>query len=173
MDDDRYRTRRGEDDIYARIVFSGGMHWYWATRRTGDAYQLVSVAPGGDSDKLVIELIMREFIAGLLHVARLSKALSIPDDSELLLQARLRNIKDRLLIGNNPGRAFSFHLAMWSHRSSDAEVVSTARLRASSLRDDLRNVVEMLFGDLMGYFNFLVVPSDYYDYAVDAMMERE
>ena len=170
-DDDRWRARRGSDDIYAVINFDVTKNfWYWAVRRNGDVFLAAALDDTSRPNGLSIELLLREFIASLIYcrefVSRFSAAES---DPELLLRARVRGASGRTLFGADSRRAFPFHLEMYGYKTGQDEIEANVRTSLNSLRTNLRSVVETFFGDLVSYFNFLTVPGDYLDYAVEAM----
>lgn len=170
-DDDRWRARRGSDDIYAAINFDVTKNfWYWAVRRNGDVFLAAALDDKSRPNGLSIELLLREFIASLIYCREFVSRFSDADsDPELLLRARVRGAADRILFGSDSRRAFPFHLEMYGYKTDQNEIEANARASLNSLRTNLRSVVETFLGDLVSYFNFLTVPGDYLDYAVEAM----
>jgi len=172
-EDDRWRVKRGADDIYAVINFENTKKfWYWAVRRNGDAFLSALLDDSSRPRGLSIELLIREFLAALIHCREfVSRFVGDETDPELLLRARVRGASDRTLFGTDSYRAFPNHLEMYGYKTDQNDIEATVRTSLSSLRGrtNLRGAVETLFGDLVSYFNFLTIPGDYLDYAVEVM----
>jgi hypothetical protein len=73
--EDKWRPHRGADDIYAIISFDVTKHcWYWAVRRNGDVYLSTVIEADAERKRLSIESLLREFIADLIYISRLTPA---------------------------------------------------------------------------------------------------
>lgn len=169
-DEDRWRPHRGVDDIYAVLSFDVTKHyWYWGVRRTGDVYLSTVIEADAERKRLSIESLLREFIADLIYISRLAPAFVSHRDASLLIRADLHGAAGHSLFGKDWRYAFVRDLEFWDRRNEHDAITSVVRAPLSALVGDVRGVVDLLFGDLAAYFNFLTVPAEYLDYAVDAM----
>lgn len=171
FDDDRWRPQRGVDDIYAIINFQASGHfWYWALRKNGDLFLAATLDEKSQPSRLSIETMLREFLVALIYCRSfLERIVPRPHDPALLLRARIRGVAGRVLFGTDYRRAFPFHLEFYGYRTERELIEATVRTSLVALRTNFRGVVEVFFGDVAAYFNFLTVPSDYLDHVVEAI----
>jgi len=173
--DERWAARRGADDIYAVINFDVTKNfWYWAIRRNGDAYLAATIGSKSEAARLSIEEMLREFLAAVIHAREFAaRFVAAPKRSpELLLRASVHGVAGRVLYGTDHRRAFPYHLEMYGYKTPLDRIDATIRTSVAALQTNFRGVVDVFCGDLAAYFNFLTVPADYLDYAVEAIDKR-
>jgi hypothetical protein len=148
--------------------------WYWAVRRNGDTYLAATLGSKPEAARLSMEEMLREFLAAVIHAREFAaRFVAAPNSNpELLLRASVHGVAERVLYGTDHRRAFPYHLEMYGYKTPHDKIDATIRTSLAALRSNFRGVVDVFFGDLAAYFNFLTVPADYLDHAVEAIDKR-
>jgi hypothetical protein len=169
---DGHKPRRGEDDIFvSRFFRNRARYWTWAVRKTGEFYSLATLRRyDNDVPGIAVESIFREIIGTLLYLrnySRMASSAPLPEQ-ELFIQFVLRGASNHRLLGNNSQRSFPATLAAQVIKTEEDEIRTTARIPIEALFDEPRQAVKLLLDDILMYFDFAVVPDEYYDFMIGA-----
>jgi serine/threonine protein kinase len=166
IDDDRYRATPAAGEIQATIQFEHSRSlWYWAVSTSGDLYSL-TVIPTEQQHIVRIESLLGPVIFHLFYIKELERALHGVAPIALAIETELRGIEGTTVTSGNRMRAFTNDLFFAPRLSRVDHAQAQTQVSVVDLSDAFGDVVASLFDDLIAYFDYLMVPTDYYDYFI-------
>jgi len=165
-DDERYKLRRGSDDVFVTIARSGERA-HWAAHHNGSFFYLTDL-PLLEGGLLAIEPLMGETFRSLQYLSAYALAIA-RDDAQLTVEINIHNATGHTLASSDWSHPFGAALDTL-HKRAEGDVRSTLEATAGHLLANLRVAGQVLFDDLMTYFDFLSIPESYYTYTLQAML---
>jgi serine/threonine protein kinase len=136
---------------------------YWAARGNGDLIYLAIVPPLA-TGAIPMKLLLRNAADVLGYIARYASVLS-PEGlaARLLIEFELSNVGDRLIGTADWSPRLTTTLTQLRKQPRRQLIRASMVASVQSLRTEFRDVLKLLFDDLMRHFAFVAVPDAFYD----------